>query len=78
MSPTVAIFVQTFELLNVDYRSDDAPSTLTKSLRDTGFAVVANHPIDVSRIDGLYAQWRDFFASEQKFDYLFDPSVQDG
>ena len=62
----------------VDYRSDDAPSALAKSLRDTGFVVVTNHPIDVSRIDGLYAKWRDFFASEQKFDYLFDPSVQDG
>ena len=57
----------------VDYRASDAGETLTRSLRDTGFAVLANHPITPERIDAIYAAWGKFFAGQDKFDYAVQP-----
>lgn len=62
----------------VDYRAADAGETLARSLRDTGFAVLANHPITPERIDGIYAAWGDFFAGNAKFDYAVQPPAHDG
>ena len=62
----------------VDYRASDAGETLTRSLRDTGFAVLANHPITPERIDAIYAAWGDFFAGQDKFDYAVQPPAHDG
>ena len=62
----------------VDYRAGDAAETLTRSLRDTGFAVLANHPITPERIDAVYGAWGDFFASEGKFDFAVKPPAHDG
>ena len=46
----------------VDYQAPDAGETLARSLRDTGFAVLANHPITPERIAGIYDGWGQFFA----------------
>ena len=62
----------------VDYRASDAGETLTRSLRDTGFAVLANHPITPERIDAIYAAWGDFFAGQDKFDFAVQPPAHDG
>jgi len=62
----------------VDYRAADAAATLARSLRDTGFAVLANHPITPDRIDAIYAAWGDFFAGEEKFDFAVQPPAHDG
>ena len=63
---------------NVDYQADNAPQDLAQSLRETGFAVLCNHPITPARIQAIYASWGNFFASEGKQDYLRDPIRQDG
>ena len=44
----------------VDYQAPDAGETLARSLRDTGFAVLANHPITPERIAGIYDGWGHF------------------
>lgn len=62
----------------VDYRSSNAAQALAQSLHETGFAVLANHPITVAKIDTIYARWASFFASDEKQDYLRDPVHQDG
>ena len=62
----------------VDYTASDAPERLALSLRETGFAVLANHPIRPDRIDEAYALWGGFFASDSKSDYLRDYEKQDG
>ena len=49
----------------VDYRATDAARVLTGSLRDTGFAVLANHPITPQRIEDVYQAWGDFFAGDR-------------
>ena len=53
----------------VDYRAADAAETLERSLRETGFAVLANHPITPERINAIYDAWGRFFAGEDKFTY---------
>jgi hypothetical protein len=32
------------DVLKIDYRAKDAPVLFTKSLRETGFAVLTHHP----------------------------------
>ena len=67
-----------YTLQSVDFRSNDAPKTVTESLKQTGFAVISNHPIEASLIDEVYGEWERFFASSAKIDYLFDKEKQDG
>ena len=62
----------------VDYTASDASDRLARSLRETGFAVLANHPIRADRIDEAYALWGGFFASDSKLNYLRDYEKQDG
>ena len=62
----------------VDYTASDAGERLARSLRETGFAVLANHPIRADRIDEAYALWGGFFASDGKLNYLRDYEKQDG
>ncbi|MGB1395004.1 MAG: isopenicillin N synthase family dioxygenase [Candidatus Puniceispirillaceae bacterium] len=62
----------------VDYRAPNVAQALAQSLHETGFAVLANHPITAAKIDTIYACWASFFASDEKQDYLRDPVHQDG
>ena len=57
------------QIQTVDYRSENAPRSLAQSLRETGFAVLTNHPITAARIEAIYASWGAFFASEEKHNY---------
>lgn len=49
-----------------------------QSLRDFGFAALVDHPIDMARVQRIYAQWRDYFASGAASAYPMDPQKQDG
>jgi len=67
-----------FDIQTVSYTSADAPAAFTRSLRETGFAVLTDHPITPDRIDGAYGAWGGFFNSDEKHDFLVDPETQDG
>ena len=62
----------------IDFRSPMAPQAFTQSLRQTGFAVLSYHPIDMQMVQDIYREWEAFFNSPGKFDYLFDRQLQDG
>ena len=62
----------------VDYRADDAPETFTRSLRDTGFAVLVNHPLSWSLVEQIYREWSEFFDSPAVDKYLRDWDEQAG
>lgn len=62
----------------VDYSADDAPQRFVKSLRETGFGVLINHPIKQSMVESIYKNWDIFFNSQEKNDFAFDPVKQDG
>ena len=66
------------ELVAVDYRSATAETDFVGSLRDTGFGVLRNHPLDESTVSRIYEHWQAFFESDEKGDYLFDPERHDG
>ena len=62
----------------VDYQDPTASAALHRSLRDTGFAVLANHPISAERIADIYDGWGSFFANEDKFEFVVQPPRHDG
>ncbi|OUT39024.1 MAG: 2OG-Fe(II) oxygenase [bacterium TMED6] len=66
------------KILTIDYHSSNFGSDLTTSLKNTGFAVIKNHPISNSLITEIYSEWQTFFNSESKHNYLFHPTKQDG
>lgn len=62
----------------VDFQSPEAPKAFAESLVNTGFAVIANHPLDPKLIFDIYDDWTQFFAAEDKFNYHFNKETQDG
>ena len=62
----------------VNYNQKDAPYEFTRSLKQTGFSILTNHPIKKDLIDNVYMEWKSFFNSSLKNKYLFDPIKQDG
>lgn len=62
----------------VDYKSVNAPIEMHRSLHETGFAVLYNHPIEAERINNLYEAWGIFFNSEEKYKYAVTPPQHDG
>jgi isopenicillin N synthase-like dioxygenase len=62
----------------VVYGSKDGAKRFAQSLKETGFGVLTNHPINVQLIYDVYADWEKFFASEEKHAHTFDPAVQSG
>lgn len=56
----------------IDYNSSQAAADFVLSLKDTGFAVLKNHPISQDLVETVYQDWRKFFEKDSKMDYLFD------
>ncbi len=63
-----------FNVLAISYNEENAGERFAKSLHETGFAILKDHPISEIEIDKMYANWADFFANEKRFDY----AVQEG
>ena len=62
----------------VSYKAEKAPETLTRSLHETGFAILEDHPISSEQVQSVYKNWGAFFANESKNQYLRDMEKQDG
>ena len=61
-----------------DYRSATAAEDFCRSLHHTGFAVLANHPLDQGLVQRIYDEWLAFFKSDVKHNYPQDPVKLDG
>lgn len=68
----------TMTVKTVDFRQPDAGQQLARSLHETGFAVLKNHPIERQLLNQLYAGWKAFFTSDEKYSFLYDPDNYDG
>lgn len=66
------------QVSKIDCRSDAAAKRFVESLRGTGFAILQHHPIQASLVEQVYADWAQFFASQSKHEFQFDPDDQDG
>lgn len=62
----------------VDYRAADAAEQFTRSLHETGFGVLVNHPIQQALVEKIYADWLSFFDSPDKHQFAFSKEKQDG
>lgn len=62
----------------VDYRAADAAEQFTRSLHETGFGVLINHPLQQALVEKIYADWLDFFNGTDKQQYAFSAETQDG
>lgn len=65
-------------LVAVDYQSETAKEDFVESLRETGFGVLKNHPIQQSKVTDIYDTWQKFFDSEEKHKYVYNKGTQDG
>ena len=45
---------------SVDLQLPDAPTHFVKSLQQTGFAVLHEHPIDMNLVNEVYSMWSIF------------------
>lgn len=66
------------ELVAIDYQAKNAAELFTKSLRETGFGVLKNHPIEKSAVQSIYDNWQVFFDSKRKNDFEYNKDTQDG
>ena len=57
-----------FEVLAVSPKEPGAAERFAKSLRETGFAVIKDHDIDMSEIQAMYDTWSSYFAKDDKLD----------
>jgi isopenicillin N synthase-like dioxygenase len=62
----------------VDFAAPDAPQAFTRSLRETGFAVIVNHPLPHELVQQIYDEWLAFFESDAKYAYRYSDDDQDG
>ena len=66
------------KIQTIDFNSDNAGKQLVDSLHHTGFVILYNHPIDINLFSSVYDEWGDFFNSDAKHSYTFNPDRQDG
>ena len=66
------------KLETIDYRAQDSAKRFVASLRETGFGVLSNHPINKELVETIYTQWQAFFNSAEKQDFLFKAETHDG
>ncbi|MCW8109692.1 isopenicillin N synthase family oxygenase [Alteromonas ponticola] len=66
------------QLVAVDYNAENADKLFVESLRETGFGVLKNHPLQQSMVQEIYDASQAFFDSEEKHQYLYNKHKQDG
>ncbi len=65
-------------ILSVSLKDPEALEKFSASLRETGFAVLTEHPISPKLIQTVYQDWEAFFRSAEKNACTFDPVLQSG
>jgi len=57
-----------FNVLAISYNDPAAGEKFAKSLHETGFAILKDHPISAIKIDQMYDTWKAFFSRDDKSD----------
>jgi isopenicillin N synthase-like dioxygenase len=65
------------DLRPVDY-SADSGFECYECLRDDGFLVLKNHPVDYGLVSETYSAWQAFFENGNKQGFEFDEQAHDG
>lgn len=64
-------------VLKVNYSSPGAGAQFVKSMRETGFAILEDHPIPYRLAAEVFTEWADFFNNPNKINYLHNPMSTD-
>lgn len=67
-----------FNVLAISYTDPDAGAKFAKSLHDTGFAILKDHPISSGEIDEMYRVWSDYFQNDDRFEHAVKPGEVHG
>ena len=67
-----------FNVLAVKLSDPEAPRHFVTSLRETGFAILEDHPIEADDIAAMYETWAAFFTSAVRFEYAVKAGQQHG
>lgn len=70
--------INTMGVLTVDFKSPDAATQFCHSLKNTGFVVLKNHPLDNQLIQNTYQAWQRFFTSNDKHNFTFNRDTHAG
>lgn len=62
----------------IDFKAADASEKFVASLRETGFGVLKNHPIQQGLVQSIYQEWQEFFDGTEKQNYIYNKGPQDG
>lgn len=62
----------------VNFKSPNAPQLFAQSLHASGFAVLSGHPLERDLVEHIYREWLDFFNTDNKYRYTYDPVRFDG
>ena len=63
------------KMQTVDFTHPRAGQMFVDSLRQTGFALIKQHPVPETLLQTLYAQWQQFFLGDDKHDFVIDEPV---
>lgn len=66
------------KLSAIDFRDKYCDRQFVASLQDIGFAVLEHHPLDMALVNKIYEDWREFFATDRKFEFELNKDTQDG
>lgn len=66
------------QLAVVNYAADDAPARFARSMHETGFGILVEHPISDGLVDAICDEWLGFFSTRAKHDYLRADGEQAG
>ena len=56
-----------FNVLAISYSEAGAGEKFAKSLHETGFAILKDHPISSEEIEGMYSVWSDYYKRDDRF-----------
>ncbi|MEL7430624.1 MAG: 2-oxoglutarate and iron-dependent oxygenase domain-containing protein, partial [Pseudomonadota bacterium] len=67
-----------FNVLAISYSDPDAGKLFAKSLHETGFAILKDHPVKPDRIAAMYEAWSSYFAEDDRFSHAVKPGEVHG
>ena len=66
------------DLTAIDFQAADCDQQFVASLHEIGFAVLKNHSLDMTLVNTIYNEWRDFYSTDRKFEFELNKDTQDG
>lgn len=67
-----------FNVLAISYSDPNAGQLFAKSLHETGFAILKDHPVKPEQISAMYDTWSEYFGEDDRFSHAVKPGEVHG